>query len=80
MDLVDGLNGVEMINTGVKTNLIQDNNASSLDLSVELPHGRRDVAGGDDVGLALDRRLNDRSMVCVRNERDDEIVSGHGSF
>ena len=80
MDLVNGLDGVEMINTGVKTDLIQDNNTSSLDLSVELPHGWRDVASGDDIGLALDRRLDDLSMVCVRNERDDEIVSGHGSF
>ena len=42
--------------------------------------GPRDVAGSDDVGLALDHHLNDCSMVCVRSEQDDEIVSGHGSF
>ena len=80
VDFIDGLNGVEMINTGVKTDLVQDNNTGSLDLSVELPHGWGDVAGGDDVGFALDRRLDDLSMVCVGNERDDEIVSGHGSL
>jgi hypothetical protein len=42
--------------------------------------GRRDVAGGDDIGSALDRRLDGCSMECVQSQRDEEIVSNHGSF
>jgi len=42
--------------------------------------GWRDVAGGNDTGLAPNGHLNDSSMVCIWSEQDDEIVSGHGSF
>ena len=74
MDLVNGLDGVEVVDTRVKTNLVHDNNASLLGSGVELAHRRANVASGDDVGLALDSGLDDIGVVGVGDERDDEVV------
>lgn len=56
------------------TNLVHDGNASILALLVELHHGGGDVAGSDDVLLLANGRLDDGSMVNVRDQADDEVV------
>lgn len=80
MDLVDGLDSVEMVDTRIETNLIHDNNPCLLDFSFQLPDGRADVAGGHNVGLALDGSFDDIDVVSVWNERDDEVVFCNSLF
>ena len=62
-----------MIDTGIQPNLVHDDNSSLLGLLVKLAHHRTDVAGGDNMGLPLDSSLDDRSMVGVGDEGNDDI-------
>lgn len=77
VNLADSLNGVQMVDTRVKANLVHDDDPSLLRLFVELPDSRRNVAGGHDIGLALDGGLDDSGVVGIGNERDDEIVGSN---
>lgn len=43
VDLVNGLDGVQVVNTGVETNLVHDSDACLLGCGIELQHGGRDV-------------------------------------
>lgn len=45
---------------------------------MELLHSRGDVRCGDDILLGLDSGLDDGDVVCVRDQRDGDIVLGDG--
>ncbi|KAH3667614.1 hypothetical protein OGATHE_003137 [Ogataea polymorpha] len=75
VDLVDGLDGVQVVDTWVQADLVHHDNAGLLDGWLQLSQSRRDVGGGDDVGvLRLDCSPDDGSVVDVWNQRDDNIV------
>lgn len=57
-----------------QANLVHDGDAGGLGLGVELLHGRRDVAGGDDVHLLADGGLDDLRVEGVRDKADDEVM------
>lgn len=78
MDFVNRLDGVQVVNTGVQANLVEHNDACIFGSLIELPHGGADIAGGDDMGLALDSGLDHLCVVGVRNQGDNEIVVGDG--
>lgn len=74
MYLVDCLDGVQVIDTRIKSDLIHDNDTSLLHLSFQLLHRRANVAGGDDVSFALDGGLDHGGVIGVGNERYNEVV------
>lgn len=74
MDFVNGLDSIEMIKTGVKTDLIHDGDSSFLGCGVQFHHCWGDVGCGYDVLLSLDAGLDDGSVVGVWNERNGDIV------
>jgi hypothetical protein len=61
-------------------NLVHDGDAGILGLLVELKHGGRHVAGGDDMFLVSDGGLDDGGVEGVRDQADDHIVLGNGSI
>lgn len=65
MDFVDRLDSVQVIDAGVKTNFVEYNDAGSFCLSIEFPHERIDVAGGDNVGLALDGGTDNSGVIGI---------------
>ena len=67
-----------MVDTRVQTNLVHDDDTSLLALFLERLHGRGNVRGGDHVLLVPNGRLDDRGVVDVGDEGDDEITVGHG--
>ena len=73
MDLCDGLDGIQMIDTRIKANLIHDRDASFFDLGFELLHCRAGVGSCDDVHFLSYGRLDDRSMVGVGNQTDRDL-------
>ena len=77
VNVVDGLDRVQVVDSGVKANLVHNDDASLLDLWLELLHRIRDVRGGDHVLLVLDGGLDDIDVVDVGDERDDKIVLGN---
>ena len=62
------------------TNLVHDGDAGGLGLGIELHHGGGDIAGGNDVLLLADSRLDDGSVEGVGDQADDEIVLGNLSI
>lgn len=74
MNLVDELHCVQMIDTGVETNLIHDHDSGLLDLIFKFTDAVANVARGYNVRLALDGGLDNGDMVDVRNKRNDKIV------
>ena len=76
MHLVNSLDGVEVVNARVEPNLVHDSHPRLLGLGVQLRHGRRHVARGNDMLLAADRRLDDLGVVGVGDQADGQIVLG----
>lgn len=76
MNLVDGLHSVKVINTRIETDLVHHDDPSRLSLGIKLPHGGGYITSSDDVGLPFNGRLDDRCVMSIRNERNDEIVCG----
>lgn len=74
VNIVDGLDGVQVVDTGVEADLVHHDDTGSLYLRLELLHGVRDVRGGDDVLLGLDRGLDDSGVEGVWNQGDDNVV------
>ncbi|KAH3669334.1 hypothetical protein OGAPHI_001455 [Ogataea philodendri] len=75
VDLVDGLDGIQVVNTWVQTDLVHDNNTGFLDRWLQLLQSWRDVRGGHDIGmLGLDGSLDNASVVDVWDQRDHNIV------
>lgn len=80
MNLVNGLDGVQVVNTGVKTNFVHNDNSNITSSLVKGTHLGRDIAGGDNMGLGFDGSLDYSDMVSVWNQRNDEAVYSNGSF
>lgn len=76
MNAIDEVEGVKVVDTGVKTNLVHDGDTSGLGLLVQLHHSWGDVGSGDDILLSLDSSLDDGSVVDIRDEGDGEVVTG----
>jgi len=77
VDLIDCLDGVQVVNTGVETDFIQNHDSGGLGFLVEGTHGRGYVAGGHNVCLSLNRGLDDGSVEDVRNKGNDEVMFGN---
>lgn len=67
-----------LLTTGVEADLVHDGDAGLLGGGVQLQHGRADVAGGDDMLLLADGRLDDLGVEGVWDQGDDEVVLGDG--
>jgi hypothetical protein len=80
VDTVDDVDSVEVVDTGVKTNLVHDGDAGGLGLLVQLLHGGGDVGGGDDVLLGLDGGFDDGGVEGVRDEGDGHVMLGDGGL
>ncbi|KAB8349840.1 hypothetical protein FH972_023853 [Carpinus fangiana] len=78
VNLVDGLDGVQVVDARVEADLVEHGDAGCLGLVVELLHLRVDVRGGDHVDLVLDGRLEDGGVEGVGNERDDDVLACDG--
>ena len=74
VDVGDGLDGVQVVETGVEADLVHDRDAGSLDLGLQGADGVRHIRRRDDVDLVLACRADHSCMVRVRDERDDEVV------
>jgi len=74
VDLVNGLDRVEVIDTRVKADLVEDDDSGVLGSLIELAHGGGDVGGSNDVGLALDSGFDDSSVVGVGDEGNNKVV------
>jgi hypothetical protein len=72
--LVDGLDGVQVIDSRVKSDFVQDDDASLLHLGFEFFHCRRDVAGGHNVLLVLDGGFDHIRVMNVGHEGNDQVV------
>lgn len=77
MHFVNGLDGIEMVNTGIETNLVHNRDASILCLLVELHHGGRHIAGSDDMLLLADSGLDDSGVEGIGDQADDEVMLGN---
>ena len=74
VDLINDLDSIQVVNTGIKTNLIHHDDTSRFCLRIQLLHSRGDVAGSDYMRLALDCSLNDSGVIDVRNQGNDDII------
>lgn len=74
MNLLNRLDGVQVVNSGVKTNLVHDCDSGILGSLVKLQHGWGDIAGCDNVLLVADRRLDDLCVEDVWDKGNDEVV------
>ena len=69
-----------MVNPRVHTNFVENNDASFLNFSFQLPHCGRDITGCDYIGLAFNRGFNDFCVIHVWDERDDDIMGSNLGF
>jgi len=74
VDLIYDLDSIQVVNTGIKTNLVHYDDTSRPCFRIQLPHSWGDVAGSDYMCLALDRGLNDGDVIGIRNKGDDDIM------
>jgi hypothetical protein len=71
VDLVNCLDGIQVIDARVDAHFVQDDDTCFLDLVLQGSHGRRNIAGSDDIRFALDGGLDHVCVMCVRHERDN---------
>lgn len=74
MDLIDDLDSIQVINTGIKTNLVHYDDTSCLCFRIQLPHSWGYVAGSDYMCLAFDCGLNDSGVIGIGNKGDNDII------
>ena len=74
VDFIDDLDSIQVVNTGIKTNLVHYDDASCLCFRIQLPHGWRHIAGSDYMCLAFDRGLNDSGVIGIGNKGDNDIM------
>lgn len=74
MHLLDGLDGVEVVDSWVQTDLVHDCDAGVLCSLIQLKHGWRDIGSGDNVLLLADGRLDNSGMESVWDEGNDQVV------
>jgi len=75
--LTDRLNGVEVVDSWVQTNLIHDGDAGILALLLQRFHTIAHIAGRNNILLVADRALDDVGVECVGNERYDDVDLGY---
>ena len=80
MDLVDCFHGIEVVNSGIKSNFIHDDDPGFPRCCIELTHGRRDVTRCNNMSLSFDSGANNIRMVCIRNQGDNEIICRYFSL
>lgn len=68
MDFINHLDGVEVVDAGVETNLVEDSDAGVDSLLVELLHCGGDVGSRDDMLLRLDGGFDDLGVVSVGDQ------------
>lgn len=73
VDVVDGLDSVEVVDTRVETNLVKDSDSGLLRLLVECHHGLGNVGSGDNILLLVDGGLDDLCVEGVWDQRDDQV-------
>ena len=78
VDFGDGLDGVEMVDSGIETDFVHDGDAGFAAALVESLHGWRHVAGCHDVLALADGGLDDGGVVGVGDQADDEVDGGDG--
>jgi hypothetical protein len=69
-----------MINTRVQSDFVQHNDACLARCCIQLPHRRRDVRGGNNVGLPFDGGFDYCGVMGVGNKGNDEVMSSDGSL
>ena len=74
MDLINGLDGIQMINARIHANLIQHSDASLLCLLLERANLRRHIACGDHIRLASNSRSNYAGVVGEWHKGYNHIV------
>ena len=75
MNIVNGLDGPQVVDSGINTDLVETDQASVFELLLQSLHLRVDVRSGDDVDLLLEGDLHNSCVMSVRNKRDDDIVT-----
>ena len=74
MDFIDDLDSIQVVNTGIKADLVHYDDASCLCFRIQLSHSWRHVAGSDYMCLAFDRGLDDSSVIGIGNKGDNDIM------
>lgn len=75
LDLVKDLDGPQVVNSRVDTDLVEANQTSILELLLEGTHLGVNVRGSDDVGFLFKRSLHDLGVVGVRDQADNNVVT-----
>jgi hypothetical protein len=78
--ILTDLDGTNVVDTRVQTDLVHNNDSGVLGLLLESLHGGRNVRSGDNVLLVPDSALNNSSVVDVRNEGNHEVTVGDGGI
>ena len=78
--ILTDLDGTNVVDTRVQTDLVHNNDSGVLGLLLESLHGRRNVRSGDNVLLVPDSALNNSSVVDVRDEGNHEVTVGDGGI
>jgi hypothetical protein len=66
MDLVDLLDGIEVVHARIDADFVQHSDSSILSILVTLANGIRNIASRHHIGATLDSTLDDCSVVNVR--------------
>jgi hypothetical protein len=74
VDLIDDLDSIQVINTGIKTNLVHYDDTSCLRFRIQLPHSWGNVASSDYMCLAFDCGLNYGGVIGVGDKGDNDII------
>ena len=74
VDVLDGLDGIQMVKTRVQADFVEHGDASCLNLWLERTDRVGHVRSRDDVDLVLACSLDDIRMVDVRDQRNDQVV------
>ena len=70
----DKLHRIEVINPRVQTDLVHHHDSSCLHSIVELTNGRTNTARSGYMRLALDGCIDDRDVLVIRHQEDNEVV------
>lgn len=72
--IVNRFDGIQMVDSWIESHFIENHDSSFFHCLLEIPHSIRDVRGSHDVLPVLDSTLDDRDMVDVWKQRNDEIM------
>ena len=74
MNLIDCFYSIQVINTRINTDLVQNCDSGFLDDVNQGSPLSRDVAGSDNICSSFNRRLNHGHMIYKWDEGNDEVV------